>query len=66
MTFFERQPETPKPFPKTTNADLHAVLLDELEHRAAGRDWRGFLHRGRQLRDFVFAFVSRRRRAGRR
>ena len=29
MTFFERQPETPKPFPKTTNADLHAVLLDE-------------------------------------
>src|SRR3984893_5624833 len=29
MTFFGRQPETPKPFPKTTNADLHAVLLDE-------------------------------------
>ena len=28
----------------------------ELEHRATGRDLRGFLHRGRQLRDILFAF----------
>jgi len=28
----------------------------ELEHRATGRDLRGFLHRGRQLRDIVLAF----------
>ncbi len=27
-----------------------------LEHRATGRDFRGFLHRGRQLRDIVLAF----------
>lgn len=27
-----------------------------LEHRATGRDLRGFLHRGRQLRDIVLAF----------
>ena len=27
-----------------------------LEHRATGRDLRGFLHRGRQLRDLVLAF----------
>ena len=28
----------------------------ELEHRATGRDLRGFLHRGRQLRDILMAF----------
>lgn len=28
----------------------------DLEHRATGRDLRGFLHRGRQLRDIVLAF----------
>ncbi len=28
----------------------------ELEHRATGRDLRGFLHRGRQLRDILLAF----------
>ena len=28
----------------------------ELEHRATGRDVRGFLHRGRQLRDILLAF----------
>ena len=28
----------------------------ELEHRATGRDVRGFLHRGRQLRDVLLAF----------
>jgi hypothetical protein len=27
-----------------------------LEHRATGRDFRGFLHRGRQLRDILLAF----------
>ena len=32
----------------------HAGL--DLEHRATGRDLRGFLHRGRQLRDIVLAF----------
>jgi glycosyltransferase involved in cell wall biosynthesis len=31
----------------------------ELEHRATGRDLRGFLHRGRQLLDFTRAFVVR-------
>ena len=28
----------------------------ELEHRTTGRDLRGFLHRGRQLRDILLAF----------
>jgi glycosyltransferase involved in cell wall biosynthesis len=32
----------------------------DLEHRATGRDFRGFLHRGRQLRDFARVFLSRR------
>ena len=32
----------------------HARL--DLEHRATGRDLRGFLHRGRQLRDILLAF----------
>ena len=36
------------------------VELD-LTHRATGRTWRGFLHRGRQLRDFVAVSRSRRR-----
>lgn len=36
------------------------VELD-LEHRATGRTWRGFLHRGRQLRDFVAVARARRR-----
>lgn len=31
----------------------------DLEHRATGRDLRGFLHRAAQLRDFVRAFLSR-------
>jgi glycosyltransferase involved in cell wall biosynthesis len=31
----------------------------ELEHRATGRDLRGFLHRAGQLRDFARAFVAR-------
>ena len=32
----------------------------ELEHRATGRDLRGFLHRGRQLASFVRVYLSRR------
>jgi glycosyltransferase involved in cell wall biosynthesis len=32
----------------------------DLEHRATGRTWRGFLHRFRQLRDFVPAWWGRR------
>ena len=35
------------------------VPLD-LEHRATGRTWRGFAHRGRQLRDILAADLSRR------
>jgi glycosyltransferase involved in cell wall biosynthesis len=31
-----------------------------LEHRATGRTWGGFVHRGRQLRDFVRVFLARR------
>jgi glycosyltransferase involved in cell wall biosynthesis len=37
----------------------------DLEHRATGRDLAGFLHRARQLRDFLRVFVSR-ARSGRR
>jgi glycosyltransferase involved in cell wall biosynthesis len=32
----------------------------DLEHRASGRDLRGFLHRGRQLADFARAYAARR------
>jgi glycosyltransferase involved in cell wall biosynthesis len=35
----------------------------DLEHRATGRDARGFLHRGVQLRDFALVFLSRLRRS---
>jgi len=35
------------------------VPLD-LEHRATGRTWRGFAHRGRQLRDLLAAWWARR------
>lgn len=35
------------------------VELD-LTHRATGRTFRGFLHRGRQLKDFVLVEISRR------
>jgi glycosyltransferase involved in cell wall biosynthesis len=31
-----------------------------LEHRATGKTWRGFLHRGRQLADFALVYWSRR------
>ncbi len=33
----------------------------DLEHRATGRTWRGFVHRFRQLKDFVAVWASRRR-----
>lgn len=32
----------------------------ELAHRATGRSWRGFVHRGRQLADFLAVYASRR------
>jgi glycosyltransferase involved in cell wall biosynthesis len=35
------------------------VELD-LAHRATGKDWRGFVHRARQLKDFAFTELSRR------
>jgi hypothetical protein len=35
------------------------VELD-LAHRATGKDWRGFVHRARQLKDFVLTELSRR------
>jgi glycosyltransferase involved in cell wall biosynthesis len=35
----------------------------DLEHRATGRDFAGFLHRARQLRDFARVYWSRRERA---
>jgi glycosyltransferase involved in cell wall biosynthesis len=34
----------------------------ELEHRATGRTFRGFVHRGRQLVDFALVYTSRVRR----
>lgn len=41
--------------------DVREYELD-LTHRATGRDLRGFVHRGRQLRDFGRAYMARRRR----
>jgi glycosyltransferase involved in cell wall biosynthesis len=43
----------------------YAVLEYELdlEHRATGRNFAGFLHRARQLRDFVRVYRTRRQRA---
>lgn len=38
---------------------LHEYELD-LEHRATGKDFTGFMHRARQLRDFLAAFAARR------
>jgi glycosyltransferase involved in cell wall biosynthesis len=32
----------------------------DLAHRATGKDWRGFVHRARQLKDFAFTELSRR------
>ncbi len=42
-------------------AGLRVVEVElDLRHRATGRDWRGFAHRGRQLGDFVRVYASRR------
>jgi glycosyltransferase involved in cell wall biosynthesis len=38
---------------------VREVQLD-LAHRATGKTWRGFVHRGRQLADFVAVDLSRR------
>jgi glycosyltransferase involved in cell wall biosynthesis len=38
---------------------VQEVQLD-LAHRATGKTWRGFVHRGRQLADFVAVYLSRR------
>ena len=38
---------------------IEEIPLD-LAHRATGRTWRGFAHRGRQLADFVAVYLSRR------
>ena len=38
---------------------LEEIEID-LEHRATGRDAAGFIHRGRQLADFVLVYASRR------
>lgn len=41
-------------------AGLRIVEVElALEHRATGRDWRGFVHRARQLRDFVGVYLDR-------
>jgi glycosyltransferase involved in cell wall biosynthesis len=44
----------------------HRVIEVELdlEHRSTGRNLSGFMHRGRQLRDFVAVYLSRRRARG--
>ena len=38
---------------------VHEVELP-LAHRATGKTWRGFVHRGRQLADFLLVYLSRR------
>jgi len=38
---------------------IEEVQLD-LAHRSTGRTWRGFVHRGRQLLDFLAVYASRR------
>jgi glycosyltransferase involved in cell wall biosynthesis len=44
-------------------AGFRVVELElDLEHRATGRSAAGFLHRGRQLRDFARVYLSRRSR----
>jgi glycosyltransferase involved in cell wall biosynthesis len=42
-------------------AGLRVIEVElPLAHRATGKTWRGFLHRGRQLKDFLGVYVSRR------
>ena len=44
-----------------TRAGFRVVEVPlDLEHRATGRTLRGFLHRGRQLADFVAVVLDRR------
>ena len=48
----------------TVDAARAGFVIEEvplhLAHRATGKTWRGFAHRGRQLADFVAVYVSRR------
>ena len=48
----------------TVDAARAGFVVEEVEldlaHRATGRTWRGFVHRGRQLADFVAVYLSRR------
>lgn len=48
----------------TVDAVRAGLRLQEVDlpltHRATGRTWRGFLHRGRQLADFMAVYWSRR------
>jgi glycosyltransferase involved in cell wall biosynthesis len=48
----------------TVDAARAGFAIEEVEldlvHRATGRTWRGFAHRGRQLADFVAVYLSRR------
>ena len=42
-------------------AGIRVVEVDlPLAHRATGRTWRGFVHRGRQLVDFLAVYLRRR------
>jgi glycosyltransferase involved in cell wall biosynthesis len=48
----------------TVDASRAGFVLEEVQlelaHRATGKTWRGFVHRGRQLVDFVAVYLSRR------
>jgi glycosyltransferase involved in cell wall biosynthesis len=48
----------------TVDAARAGFLIEEVQldlaHRATGKTWRGFVHRGRQLADFVAVYLSRR------
>jgi glycosyltransferase involved in cell wall biosynthesis len=44
-------------------ARVREIQVD-LAHRATGRSWRGFVHRGRQLTDFIAVYLRRRSSAG--
>jgi glycosyltransferase involved in cell wall biosynthesis len=48
----------------TVDAARAGFVVEEIElelaHRATGKTWRGFVHRGRQLADFVAVYLSRR------
>lgn len=48
----------------TVDASRAGFVVEEIElelaHRATGKTWHGFVHRGRQLADFVAVYLSRR------